>query len=160
MAPKVATPPMRSPRKGCHVLNAGISQHALEIGLTENEHGGHRHRDQPEKHQQVGAEDAQSGGAEQRVRAEDREKGTIQQRPESSAETTEGGLAVGVGQPRVQRRQSHFRSITDQEEEKRRLEPKLIQVPRVSHEVVNRQPDRRPAGRRVCHGTATKKLPK
>ncbi len=90
---------------------------------------------------------ARSGGGQQRVRAEDRQEGAVQQRPGKQRGNDRGGLAVGVGQPGVQRRQSHLGSVTDQEEEERRLEPERIQAAGVGHQVVDRQMDRRPAGR-------------
>ena len=42
-------------REDAHVLDAGIGQHPLEVGLAEDEHGGHGHRDQAEEHQQIGS---------------------------------------------------------------------------------------------------------
>ena len=138
--------------KDAHVLDAGIGQHPLEIRLAEDEHGRHRHRDQPKEHQQLGTEGGQAGGRQQRVRAEDRQESTVQQRPGEQRGNDRGGLAVGVGQPGVQRRQSHLGSVTDQEEQERRLEPQRIQAAGVGNQIVDRQVDRRPAGGPRGHG--------
>ena len=95
---------------------------------------------------------ARPAAAKQRVAAEDRQEGTVQQRPGKQRGNDRGGLAVGVGQPGVQRRQAHLGSVADQEEQKRRLEPERIQAAGVGHQVVDRQVDRRPAGGSRGHG--------
>ena len=76
----------------------------------------------------------------------------FKQRPGEQRGNDRRGLAVGVGQPGVQRRQSHLGSVTDQEEEERRLEPERIQAAGVGNQIVDRQMDHRPAGRPRGHG--------
>ena len=142
-----------------HVLDAGVGQHPLEIRLAENEHGRHGHRDQPEEHQQIAAEGAPGPAADSSaMRAKDGQEGAVQQRPGKQRRNDRRGLAVGVGQPGVQRGQSHLRSVADQEEQERRLQPERIQAAGMGHQVVDGQMDRR-RRRRTRAATARKKLP-
>ena len=50
-APKAPDPAQPdAERQDAHVLDAGIGQHALEVGLAEDEHRRHGHRQQAEDH--------------------------------------------------------------------------------------------------------------
>ena len=106
----------------------------------------------PKSTSRSAAEGGQAGGGQQRVRAEDRQEGAVQQRPGEQRRDDRRGLAVGVGQPGVQRRQAHLRAVADQEEQERRLEPERIQAAGVGDQIVDGQVDRRPAGGPRGHG--------
>ena len=79
------------------MLDAGIGQHAFEIGLAEDEHGRHGHRDQAEEHQQIRLKAPSPAADQQRVRAEDGRNAQFNSAPESSAETTDGASLWASG---------------------------------------------------------------
>src|SRR5207247_181942 len=54
---------------------------------------------------------------------DDAEEGAVQQRAGEQRRDDGGRFAVRVGEPRVQRSQTHLGAVADQEEKERRLEP-------------------------------------
>ena len=87
---------------------------------------------------------ARPAAASRLVAAEDRQERAVQQRAGEQRRDDRGRLAVGVGQPGVQRRQAHLGAVADQEQQKRRLEPEWVEAVR-----------RGPPGRRRSGGQAS-----
>ena len=74
------------------------------------------------------------GGDADLLDAQQSEKRAIQ-RPRRKQRRDDGRrLAVGVRQPRVQRREAHFRAVADKEQEARRLQPRRLQIVRAARE--------------------------
>ena len=95
-----------------HVFDAGIGQHALVLGLFENEGRRGRDRDQAEDHQDRPRKATQAGGVHDFVGFEDPQVGAVQQHPGEQGRGRAGGLAVGIRQPGVHRRQTHFGAVS------------------------------------------------
>ena len=105
-------------REDAHVLDAGIGQHPLVVGLADDEHRGHApSRAGRSTTSSSRAEVAQAGRAPARACTRRMaRKAQFSSAPGEQRRDHRRRLAVGVGQPGVQRRQAHLRAVADQQE--------------------------------------------
>ena len=118
------------------MLDARISQQALEIALPNHEQGCDRHGEKAHENQNLPHECRSPGRLADLVDTQNGEEGTIRQTAGKQGSDQSRGLAVGIRLPRVHRRQAHLGAVADEEEDKRRMKPGTGQTPGLAQKIV------------------------
>ncbi len=126
-------------RQNSHVLDARIRQHALQVSLTDREHAGDGHGEEPEHDQDAPSKCSLSRGGQNVKDPGKSEEGAARQGAGHQGAHDPRRLAIRVGLPRMHGGQSHLRSIPDHEQHEGGLQPGLRESRRVADEVIEQQ---------------------
>ncbi len=99
-----------------HVFHGGVREHALEIALADEQGGGDGDGQQPDDEQAGAQEPGAQGNVEDGLEAQQDRERHGQQHAAHERRDRRRGLAVGVGQPRVEGHQPGFGAIADQQQ--------------------------------------------
>ena len=122
------------------VLDTRVREHALVVGRGPQECRGHGDGQHAERKQDAAREAGPGRRVHGGLESQDRVNADAQQHARHEGAHRRRRLAVGVGQPRVHRRQPGLRAIADHEEHERELDDS------------RRQPGRQPQERRPPKG--------
>ena len=121
------------------MLDAGVGQHPLEITLIDHEQAGDGHREQPHEQQQSRHVGVFSGGQADLIDPQNRqERATGDSAGEKGADHARH-FPIHFRLPRVHGGQPHLGPVADQQQDERRMEPRLGQIRGVLQDVFKRQ---------------------
>ena len=120
-----------------HVLHARVGEQPFKVGLADKEDRGHGDGHQTEREKRVLAELTLPARVAHLLNSDDPEKRAVQQGAGQQRRNKRRGFAVRIREPRMERRESHLRPVTDEHECEGRFQPGRIQGPGSWQQLVN-----------------------
>ncbi len=101
-----------------HMLDGGVGEEALDVLLAQHREGRRQQGEEAEPHHDVAGKPGAEGTVNQRLAADQGVQRDVQQQAGEHGRNRRRPLAVGIGEPVVQRYQTGFRAVADHQEDK------------------------------------------
>ena len=111
-----------------HVLDRGIGEHALDVAPPVQHERGEDERDQPHGHHQRAGRERRRIDRKQHLEAQQRVKRDVEQESRQHRRDRGRSLRVGIGQPRMQRREPHLGAVAEQQEHEGGIEQRRVET--------------------------------
>ena len=127
-----------------HVLDRRVGEHPLDVAAAIEHQRGEDERDEPHADHQRARRQRRRIGGQQDLEAQHGVERDVEQQAGQHRRDRRRALGMGVGQPRVQRRQPDLGAVAEQQEDEGEVEQRRIERPGVRRSAPSTPSRRRP----------------